>query len=168
MDAPTKGTFRLAGREFPEVTWYKDPALRKTYICLMFVVITSATNGYDGSIVNGLQTLPPWENYFHHPEGALLGLFGCIMAVGSIVAIPFVPYIADGLGRRWGIIIGCVIMLLGVVLQSAAVDLDMFIAARFFLGFGIAIAHGASPLLITELVHPQHRATFTTIYNTTW
>lgn len=44
----------------------------------------------------------------------------------------------------------------------------MFIAARFFLGFGIAIAHGSSPLLITELVHPQHRATFTTIYNTTW
>ncbi|KAF7195990.1 Lactose permease [Pseudocercospora fuligena] len=44
----------------------------------------------------------------------------------------------------------------------------MFIAARFFLGFGVAIAHGASPLLITELVHPQHRAIFTTIYNTTW
>lgn len=36
------------------------------------------------------------------------------------------------------------------------------------MGFGVAIAHGASPLLITELVHPQHRAIFTTIYNTTW
>ena len=44
----------------------------------------------------------------------------------------------------------------------------MFVAARFFLGFGVAIAHGASPLLITELVHTQHRAIFTTIYNTTW
>lgn len=44
----------------------------------------------------------------------------------------------------------------------------MFIAARFFIGFGVAIAHGASPLLLTELVHPQHRAVFTTIYNTTW
>jgi len=39
----------------------------------------------------------------------------------------------------------------------------MFIAARFFLGFGVAIAHGAAPLLITELCHPQHRAIFTTI-----
>lgn len=44
----------------------------------------------------------------------------------------------------------------------------MFIAARFFIGFGVAIAHGASPLLVTELAHPQHRAVFTTIYNTTW
>jgi MFS family permease len=44
----------------------------------------------------------------------------------------------------------------------------MFIAARFLIGFGVAVAHGAAPLLITELVHPQHRAIFTTIYNATW
>ena len=168
MEAPTKGTFRLAGREFPKVTWYTDPALRRTYLCLMFVVITSATNGYDGSIVNALQSMGTWQEYFNHPHGSLLGLFTCIMAVGSICAIPFVPYAADILGRRWGIIIGCVIMLLGVILQSISINFRMFIAARFFLGFGIAIAHGSSPLLITELAHPQHRATFTTIYNTTW
>lgn len=53
-------------------------------------------------------------------------------------------------------------------LRGISINFKMFIAARFFLGFGIAIAHGASPLLVTELVHPQHRATFTTIYNTTW
>lgn len=163
-----KDYFELAGREFPRLTWYKDPALRKTYICLMFVVLTSATNGYDGSMMNGLQTLTPWEDYFHHPKGSLLGLLNCIMAVGSLSAIPFVPYAADILGRRTGILIGCLIMILGVILQSISVNLQMFIAARFFIGFGVAIAHGSSPLLITELVHPQHRAVFTTIYNTTW
>lgn len=168
MERPTKGTFRLAGREFPEVTWYTDPALRRTYLILMFVVLTSATNGYDGSIVNALQSMTTWQDYFHHPQGSLLGLFACIMSVGSLCAIPIVPYAADILGRRWGIIIGCVIMLLGVVLQSISINFRMFVAARFFLGFGVAIAHGSSPLLITELVHPQHRATFTTIYNTTW
>lgn len=40
-----KDYFEVAGRQFPAVTWYKDPALRKTYIILMFVVLTSATNG---------------------------------------------------------------------------------------------------------------------------
>ena len=44
----------------------------------------------------------------------------------------------------------------------------MFVAARFFLGFRVAIAHSCSPLLITELTHRQHRAIFTSIYNTTW
>lgn len=59
-------------------------------------------------------------------------------------------------------------MILGVVLQSIGANIQMFIAARFFIGFGVAVAHGAAPLLISELVHPQHRAIFTTIYNSTW
>jgi MFS family permease len=167
MDAPTKGTFRIADHEFPCVTWYRDAALRKTYICLMFVILTSATNGYDGSMVNGLQSLPPFERYFH-PTKYERGLLACIMSVGSLVAIPFVPYAADMLGRRMAIFVGCFIMLLGVALQGASKNLGMFVAARFFLGYGVAIAHGASPLLITELVHPQHRAIFTTVYNTTY
>jgi len=90
------------------------------------------------------------------------------MSVGSIVALPIVPYIADYLGRRTGVMIGCVIMILGVVLQSISVNLYMFIATRFFIGFGVAIAHGAAPLLVTKLVHPQHRAIYTTIYHCTW
>lgn len=61
-------------------------------------------------MVNGLQTLPQWEEYFDNPHGSLLGLFSCIMSVGSLVAIPVVPYTADLLGRRMGVFIGCLIM----------------------------------------------------------
>ncbi|KAF7586128.1 hypothetical protein BBP40_009424 [Aspergillus hancockii] len=132
------------------------------------VVLTAATNGYDGSMMNGLQTLHPWQDYFNHPDGSLLGILNAIMSLGSLVALPVVPYTADLLGRRMGILIGCLIMILGVVLQSVSANYGMFLAARFLIGFGVAIAHGASPLLITELVHTQHRAIFTTIYNTTW
>jgi len=109
-----------------------------------------------------------WMLDMHHPNGSIKGLFSGIMSLGSFVALPVTPYIADGMGRRWGICIGSIIMILSVVLQSASVNFKMFIAARFFLGFGVAIAHGSAPLLITELCHPQHRAIFTTIYNTTW
>lgn len=90
------------------------------------------------------------------------------MPLGSLIALPVVPYAADILGRRMAVFIGCWIMIFGVALQSASVNFRMFVAARFFIGFGVAISHGASPLLITELVHPQHRATYSTIYNTTW
>lgn len=99
----------------------------------------------------------------HNPSGSIIGLFSSIMSLGSLLALPITPYIADGLGRRWGILIGSVIMIFSVVLQSASVNFQMFVAARFFLGFGVAIAHGSAPLLITELCHPQHRATFTTV-----
>ncbi|OOO09787.1 sugar transporter [Aspergillus oryzae] len=161
-------TFELAGRQFPKVTWWKNPGMRKTYLCLGMVVLTAATNGYDGSMMNGLQTLEPWQEYFDHPSGSLLGILSAIMSLGSLAALPAVPYTADLLGRRMGILIGCLIMILGVVLQTISANYGMFLAARFLIGFGVAIAHGASPLLITELVHTQHRAIFTTIYNTTW
>ncbi|RDW68514.1 MFS sugar transporter-like protein [Coleophoma crateriformis] len=164
----TKATFELAGQEFPRVTWYKQKGMRGLYIRLLFIVLTSATNGYDGSMMNGLQALPVWQQYYHDPSGSQLGLLNCIMSVGSICAIPVVPYVADILGRRTGVMIGCSIMLIGVLLQTLGFTFGMLIGARFLLGFGVAIAHGASPLLITELVHPQHRAIYTTIYNTTW
>lgn len=118
--------------------------------------------------MNGLQTLPAWQDHFNHPKGGKIGILNAIMAIGSLSAIPFVPYTADFLGRRIAILIGCIIMLVGVVLQSISTGFGMFLGARFLIGFGVAIAHGASPLLITELAHPEHRAIFTTIYNTTW
>ncbi|RQM06891.1 hypothetical protein DH86_00000036 [Scytalidium sp. 3C] len=107
-------------------------------------------------------------NDYNNPSPSQLGLLNCIMSVGSICALAFSPYAADILGRRTGVVIGCSIMLIGVLLQSLGFTFGMFVGARFLIGFGVAIAHGSSPLLITELVHPQHRAVYTTIYNTTW
>ena len=90
------------------------------------------------------------------------------MPVGGIVALVITPYIADYAGRRIGIMTGCLLMILGVILQTVGINIAMFIAARFFIGFGCAVAQGSAPLLVTELAHPQHRAVFTTIYNSTW
>jgi len=41
-------------------------------------LITSSTNGYDGSMMNGLQSLDNWKNYFHNPRGSMLGLLNAI------------------------------------------------------------------------------------------
>jgi hypothetical protein len=35
--------------------------MRGLYVCLMFAALTSATNGYDGSMMNGLQALDQWD-----------------------------------------------------------------------------------------------------------
>lgn len=61
-------------------------------------------------MMNGLQTLEPWQEYFNHPGGSLLGILSAIMSLGSLAALPVVPYTADLLGRRMGILIGCLVM----------------------------------------------------------
>jgi hypothetical protein len=44
----------------------------------------------------------------------------------------------------------------------------MFIAARFILGFGLAITSNAAPTLVIEIAHPTHRGKITALYNTMW
>jgi len=58
--APTKHTNLLGGREFPPKAWYKQSGLRKLYLLLGAVIMVSATNGLDGSMLDGMQKMPNW------------------------------------------------------------------------------------------------------------
>ena len=58
MSTTTKGYFNVAGKEFPNISWWNRKNLRNTYLLLTLAILTSATNGYDGSMVNGLLSLP--------------------------------------------------------------------------------------------------------------
>ncbi|KAL2867824.1 hexose transporter protein [Aspergillus lucknowensis] len=163
-----KDTFTLAGREWPKVTWWKMKGMRFVYLTLWAALITSATNGYDGSLMNGLQALDDWKASYNYPQGATLGLLAASLAIGSMLAIPVVPYVADSLGRRFGVVVGCVIMLGGVAMTSIGYQVALFVVGRIIIGFGLGIAQECSPLLVAELVHPQHRAIYSTIYNSLW
>jgi MFS family permease len=49
------------GLDVPTVTWWKDPGLRKLYVMMPVLFLGSTINGYDGSLLNGLQTMVPWQ-----------------------------------------------------------------------------------------------------------
>jgi hypothetical protein len=44
----------------------------------------------------------------------------------------------------------------------------VYVGGRFVLGFGNSLAQMASPLLLTEICHPQHRGKVTAVYNCLW
>ena len=160
---PPKGHFFFAGKPFRRVPFWKHKHMRHLYFYTLVLIMTNTANGFDGSMMNGLQTLSYWRDYFNHPSGSTLGFFNASMALGSIIGNCFVPYMCDHFGRRSGIIVGSSIMLVAVALQTAAQDFGMFVAARMILGFGDAIVLGAAPLLINEISHPQDRAILTTL-----
>lgn len=145
------------------VKWWQSSNMRKLYILIVIMITTNTANGFDGSMMNGLQSLTYWQEYFDHPKGSILGLFNASMSLGSLIGLFFVPYLIDWAGRRSGILIGSMIMLLGVGLQAGARNFGMFIASRLLIGFGDCIVLGAAPLLIAELAHPQDRAILVTL-----
>ncbi|KAF4556055.1 Sugar (and other) transporter-like protein 38 [Elsinoe fawcettii] len=153
----------------PQVTWWKQPGLRKLYAMMPIFFLGSTLTGYDGSLLNGLQTMDPWQAYFDNPSGSRLGLFSAIQNIGGFCAIFMASYAADLLGRRWGVSIGLVIVIGGTILQVVPTTTSgMFIGGRFLVGLGSNFAQTSAPLLIIELAHPAHRGPLTTMYNTLW
>lgn len=59
-------------------------------------------------------------------------------------------------------------MIVAAAVQGSSQNLAMFKGARFLMGFGNSMAQLSSPLLLTELCHPQHRGKVTAIYNCLW
>lgn len=72
----------------------------------------------------------------------------------------------EKIGRRLTIILGAVIIIIGVFLQSFANGLAMFASARAIIGMGLSFEYTAAPMLVTELAHPTHRAQLSTLLNT--
>ncbi|KAL4876782.1 general substrate transporter [Aspergillus karnatakaensis] len=149
--------------------WHMSPSLVRLYsllvpACLMICV----TNGYDSSLLNGLQSVPKWQEYFDHPSGAILGFMSASYPLGAILSTPFSALISDRYGRRWSILSGSVIMIAGVAIQTASNSLAPFLVSRIVVGFGITLALTAGPVLISELVHPSHRVFVTALYATTF
>ena len=46
----------------PDVPWYQQTELRKLYVLMPFLFLGSTTLGYDGSVLNGLQTMNTWQD----------------------------------------------------------------------------------------------------------
>ncbi|KAI9147194.1 Lactose permease [Paramyrothecium foliicola] len=149
--------------------WYRSAARRHLYFLLFpACVVSYATSGYDGSMMNSLQTVSYWDDYFDNPRGAKLGLMSAIMSLGSVCSTPIAPWVADKYGRRWGITVGSIIMIIGAIMQCESKTFDMFVGSRFLLGFGLSFATTASPSMVSELAHPKDRVTVTAICNTCW
>jgi len=70
--------------------------------------------------MNGLQAVPTWDTYFDSPRSELLGLMSASYSLGAIVSLPLVPYITDYFGRRWAIILGSILMIIGSIIQTAS------------------------------------------------
>ncbi|KAJ3758334.1 hypothetical protein EV360DRAFT_44166 [Lentinula raphanica] len=148
--------------------WWTNHGILMLNVCLVLPLLTSAVNGLDSSLVNGLQILPDWQEYYHFPTGKMLGLVNCAQNIGGLVGLPITPFASDDIGRRLTLIMGSVIMLGGVALQFSATTIQMFIAARVLIGFGLTFCLNAAPLLLIELCYPTQRGKITSLYNTIW
>ncbi|KAL2113436.1 hypothetical protein VUR80DRAFT_4052 [Thermomyces stellatus] len=148
--------------------WFKVPHIARLNLLLLVPLITSYVSGFDGSMLNGMQSVPRWQEDFNHPSGGILGLMSTTQVLGGIVGLPLAPLVSDRFGRRHPIAFGSVLTILGAAIQGGATGLGMFIAGRALIGFGGSFVAVAAAPLLAELAYPSQRPIITAIYNTSW
>ncbi|KAF2001777.1 general substrate transporter [Amniculicola lignicola CBS 123094] len=149
-----------------KIPWYLKPNLRRLYLCLVpFCLFIESTSGFDSSMMNGMQALKFWKDYFGHPKGGQLGLLVACYNLGALSSIPFISIVSDHVGRRWSIVFGSVVMMVGSVMQGLSINLAMFVFSRILLGHGIVYAIVAGAALLGELGHPKERAFLGSMFN---
>lgn len=73
-----------------------------------------------------------------------------ILSAGTFFGALLSAPVADIIGRRWAMIFHCVVFTVGVVLQTIATAIPLFVAGRFFAGLGVGLLSANIPLYQSE------------------
>jgi len=71
-----------------------------------------------------------------------------ILSAGTFFGALAAAVIADRIGRRWSLIVSSIVFIFGVILQTAATEIPLFVAVRFFAGFGVGLVSALSMHLL--------------------
>lgn len=148
------------------------PQSQLLFLCVLVGFCCQTMNGFDGSLFGGLTANKKFLAFFHgSADGSWAALVSAMYQIGSIVALPFVGPCIDSWGRRTGMFIGSIVVVVGTVICGTTVNngsVGQFMGGRFLLGFGVAIASAAGPIYVVEMAHPAFRGIATAYANTMW
>ncbi|KAK1149693.1 hypothetical protein N8T08_005246 [Aspergillus melleus] len=148
--------------------WYRQKHLLHLNFIIFSLVMFSSANGFDGTLMNGLQALDQWNEFMDTPTGPWLGWLNGIYWLGSGIGYPTAAWIANRWGRKPGVYLGYLFLALGCALQTGANNDIAFMMARLFVGVASALFGNAVPLLINEIAHPDHRSIVNSLFMSGW
>ncbi|KAJ5998057.1 hypothetical protein N7522_009717 [Penicillium canescens] len=148
--------------------WIKDPGLSRLNLGIGLMFTSAAANGYDGSLMNGLQALPIFMQDLGDVDSNILGLIIAGVSLGGVPSFIPASYFADHFGRKKCVALGSAIMVGASVIQAATQGRWAFFGTRLMMGIGLGFSQTAAPPLTAEIAHPRHRGTVTAIFQSVW
>ncbi|KAI0174116.1 general substrate transporter [Pestalotiopsis sp. NC0098] len=135
---------------------------------LSLAVSTVATTGfllfgYDQGVMSGIISAKPFNDIFEatRDNSTMQGTVTAIYEIGCLFGAMFMLSFGDLLGRRKGIIMGAIIMILGVIIQvtaeAGATPLAQFIVGRVVTGVGNGVNTATIPTYQAECSKTTNR-----------
>lgn len=107
--------------------------------------------------MNGLNILPSYTDYFHL-NTTTFALNTAAVWIGSFLPGFTYQKVPDLIGRKWSLFFASIIIIIGVIIQTAAQNVGMFVVSRIIGGYGSGAAAIAGPVYLAETLPPKWRA----------
>ncbi|PNY27726.1 glucose transporter rco-3 [Tolypocladium capitatum] len=125
-----------------------------------FVAFGGVLFGYDTGTISGIIAMPYWQDTFstgyRNPAGHLdittsqESAIVSILSAGTFFGALSSPFLGDYIGRRPALMAATWVFNLGVIFQTASTSIPLFLAGRFFAGFGVGQVSALIPLYQSE------------------
>ncbi|KAL0932921.1 myo-inositol transporter [Colletotrichum truncatum] len=112
--------------------------------------------GYDTGVISAV-LVSLKSDLGHELSTSEQELVTSITSGGALIGAIMAGLPADRYGRKLGIYIGCLLFLIGSIIQAAAFSLAQMTVGRFVVGLGVGSAAMIIPLYIGELAPARHR-----------
>merc|ERR1711881_756069 len=146
-----------------DVERIEAPVTWKAYMMCAFASFGGIFFGYDSGYINGVTGSETFIELIEGPpppgtdpadwalSGSHLSLITSILSAGTFFGAIIAGDVADIIGRKWTIIAGCIIYIVGVILQVANEGLGLIVAGRLVAGLGVGFESAIVILYMSEI-----------------
>ncbi|KXS98253.1 hypothetical protein AC578_6282 [Pseudocercospora eumusae] len=139
-----------------DVARIEAPVTWKAYLICAFASFGGIFFGYDSGYINGVTGSQVFIEIIEGPgaeklRGSYQSLIVSILSAGTFFGAIIAGDVADFIGRKWTVIAGCGIYIVGVILQTAAHGLGLIVAGRLIAGIGVGFESAIVILYMSEI-----------------
>lgn len=143
-----------------DVDQIEAPVTWKAYLLCAFASFGGIFFGYDSGYINGVNGASIFIEAVEGQGAEELSysnssLIVSILSVGTFFGAIIAGDVADWIGRKWTVILGCVIYMIGVVIQMITnpnAALGPIVAGRLIAGLGVGFESAIVILYMSEIV----------------
>ncbi|KAK8240885.1 MFS monosaccharide transporter [Phyllosticta capitalensis] len=122
-----------------------------------FAAIGTFLFGFDTGIATTTIAHQSWIDYMNKPSDGLTGAVVAVYIAGEALGALTQTFIGDKLGRIRFMQLMCVVVTIGTCIQTASVNIGMFLAGRVLAGYAVGGMVATVPIYLSEISDPKHR-----------
>jgi hypothetical protein len=139
---------------------FKNPK-HFTWLLVAFASMGGLLSGLDQSLISGANLFLPDDLGLTTQQNALVNSG---MPLGAVAGAFILSPCNEWFGRKWSIIVSCILYTIGGALVAGALYYGMIVAARVILGMGVGLEGGTVPVYVAETVERRMRGNMVSLY----